>query len=74
MSDRLWLSVQRNPVYVQGIQFLCARIFMCKNPVYVQGNPGAKRVFSFQVVKLTTLHTWAVSHPWENIRPWIKGL
>ena len=37
-------------------------------------NPGAKRVSSSQVVKLTTLHTWAVLHPWENIRAWIKGL
>lgn len=42
--------------------------------VHVQGNPGAKRVSSSQVVKLTALHTWAVPHPWENIRPWTKGL
>lgn len=42
--------------------------------VHMQGYPGAKRILSSQVVKMTTLHTWAVLHPWENIRAWIKGL
>ena len=50
------------------------RLWLSIPLVHVQGNAGAKKVSSSQVVKLTTLHTWAVPHPWENTRPWIKEL
>ena len=44
------------------------RLWLSIPLVHVQGNAGAKKVSSSQVVKLTTLHTWAVPAAYEKNR------